>query len=186
MPQPTLSLRASVTRKASPALASDMKERLALLQAASKQVAAPVVAPVAETKAEPPALVAVPTQPPVESSRKAELESNYQQLKQQLPVIADGKPLAIGVKQHLLELAKSGTLGLSCEQLVKVMRLHCGSARYLKALANDGSYRHDLDGNPVEPVSDEHRRYACQQLLELAGKRKAPYNIASQTSENSR
>jgi hypothetical protein len=39
---------------------------------------------------------------------------------------------------------------------------------YLKALARPDSMRHDIDGNPIEPVSDEHRADA---MARLAGRR---------------
>ena len=35
---------------------------------------------------------------------------------------------------------------------------------YLHALARSDSMRHDIDGNPVEPVSDEHRAEALARL----------------------
>jgi sRNA-binding protein len=38
---------------------------------------------------------------------------------------------------------------------------------YLKALAAEGAMRCDLDGNPVEPVSDEHRELAQASLDKL-------------------
>ena len=40
----------------------------------------------------------------------------------------------------------------------------CASDRYLRALAREGAKRHDLDGNPLGPVSDAHRARAAQQL----------------------
>lgn len=46
--------------------------------------------------------------------------------------------------------------------------------RYLHAMCADGAMRHDLDGNPTEPISDEHRDGARAALAELAAKRAQP------------
>jgi hypothetical protein len=40
------------------------------------------------------------------------------------------------------------------------------SPLYLRALARPGSMRHDIDGNPVDAVSDEHRAEAMARLAE--------------------
>ena len=86
--------------------------------------------------------------------------------------LAQYLPLAIGIKTTLLELATNGELGMTPAELVQVMTRHCAATRYLKSLANDGAYRHDLDGKPVCPVADGHRTYAIQGLLAREKKRK--------------
>ena len=45
----------------------------------------------------------------------------------------------------------------------------CRYSRYLFALSADGAMRHDLDGLPVAPVSDEHRKRAVAMRSKGAG-----------------
>ena len=40
----------------------------------------------------------------------------------------------------------------------------CASDGYLRAMAREGARRHDLEGCPIEPVSDAHRTRAAQQI----------------------
>lgn len=68
------------------------------------------------------------------------------------------RPFAIGTDKALNGLLI--TPDDDGKKMVKtiVMR-HCRSTQYAAALAPDGAMRHDLDGNPVEPVPDEHRQH---------------------------
>jgi sRNA-binding protein len=36
---------------------------------------------------------------------------------------------------------------------------------YLKALVEPGAMRYDLDGQPIEPVKDAHKKWAEEMLL---------------------
>ena len=47
------------------------------------------------------------------------------------------------------------------------MNRWCNSIPYLTGMALDGSMRHGTDGCPIEPVSDEHRSYAKEKLLQI-------------------
>ncbi|WP_215861309.1 ProQ/FINO family protein [Acidithiobacillus ferriphilus] len=53
-----------------------------------------------------------------------------------------------------------------------ILRYHTQRRVYLEAVAAPNSMRHDLDGNPVEPVSEEHRVYARQKLKEREDRKK--------------
>lgn len=55
------------------------------------------------------------------------------------------------------------------EPLKVALGQHARSSRYLEAVAN-GEARHDLDGNPVEPVAPEHRLHA---IVEVYRRRQA-------------
>jgi len=50
------------------------------------------------------------------------------------------------------------------EELKIAMGLHARSTRYLEAVAA-GHARHDLDGNPVEPVAPEHVHHAIMEVF---------------------
>ncbi len=67
------------------------------------------------------------------------------------------RPLAIGTDRALRALLI--TPDEDGWKLIKtiVMR-HCKTTQYAAAMAMDGAMRHDLNGNPVEPVSDAHRQ----------------------------
>ena len=75
-------------------------------------------------------------------------------------------PLKLGVFQDLLarhpDVFKKDELKLAMGQ-------HARSTRYLESVAA-GHARHDLDGNPVEPVSPEHVHHA---ILEIFRRRQA-------------
>jgi ProP effector len=51
------------------------------------------------------------------------------------------------------------------------MALWTGRVGYLHPLSASGAQRHDLDGNPVEPVTDAHREHARQVLEQRAARR---------------
>ena len=55
------------------------------------------------------------------------------------------------------------------DELKLAMGQHARSTRYLESVA-DGLARHDLDGNPVEPVAPEHVHHA---ILEIFRRRQA-------------
>lgn len=48
-----------------------------------------------------------------------------------------------------------------------VLRRYTSSPEYRKALASPGAWRHDIDGNPIEPVSQDHADFARQVPQEL-------------------
>ncbi|MGA0615618.1 ProQ/FINO family protein [Paracoccus sp. KR1-242] len=66
------------------------------------------------------------------------------------------RPLALGLGQALLERVEDS----QHSYLRGCLRRYTGSLPYLDALLAEGAMRHDLNGLPVEPVSDEHRERA--------------------------
>ena len=77
-------------------------------------------------------------------------------------------PLSVGIFDQL-----AAELGLECSprQLRRALGRWTGHGRYLERLAAPGALRVDLDGQPGEPVSAEHRAHA---LARLAARRPAP------------
>lgn len=75
-------------------------------------------------------------------------------------------PLKLGVFQDLLARHPDE---FKKDELKFAMGQHARSTRYLESVAA-GHARHDLDGNPVEPVSPEHVHHA---ILELFRRRQA-------------
>ncbi|MDH6592760.1 ProP effector [Variovorax sp. TBS-050B] len=69
-------------------------------------------------------------------------------------------PLKLGVYEDLL--ARHPDV-FKAEELKIAMGQHARSTRYLEAVAA-GHQRHDLDGNPVEPVAPEHVHHAILEL----------------------
>lgn len=80
---------------------------------------------------------------------------------QAYPVFSDCRPLAIGIHKALQarqpELAEGG--------LRLALKIHTGSTRYLKAVAN-GSQRFDLDGIPSGEITAEQKRQALETIKE--------------------
>jgi ProP effector len=75
-------------------------------------------------------------------------------------------PLKLGVYQELLALHGDE---FKAEDLKLAMSLHARSTRYLECVAA-GHPRHDLQGEPVEPVAPEHVHHA---ILEVFRRRQA-------------
>lgn len=70
-------------------------------------------------------------------------------------------PLKLGVYKDLLALHPDE---FKPEDLKVAMGLHARSMRYLEAVAA-GNQRHDLNGNPVEPVAPEHVHHAMLEVF---------------------
>ncbi|HEY8126213.1 MAG TPA: ProQ/FINO family protein [Methylocystis sp.] len=60
--------------------------------------------------------------------------------------------------------------------LAAVLAIHTNSTRYLRSVAAEGSQRHDLNGEPVAPVSPACREQAA---VELAVREKRRTNNVS-------
>ena len=63
-------------------------------------------------------------------------------------------PLRIGIWDALLALLQPGA---EPEALARALRAYTRSTGYFMACARKDAMRHDLDGQVVEPVSEEHR-----------------------------
>ncbi|WP_256856558.1 ProQ/FINO family protein [Variovorax sp. KK3] len=70
-------------------------------------------------------------------------------------------PLKLGIYEDLL--ARHPDV-FKPEDLKIAMGLHARSTRYLEAVAS-GKQRHDLDGNPVEPVAPGHVHHAILEVF---------------------
>jgi sRNA-binding protein len=66
------------------------------------------------------------------------------------------RPLKIGAGADLAALLPDGE---AHEVLSRVLRRYTRSSQYLAALAAPDAVRHDLAGNPLEPVAEEHKVY---------------------------
>ena len=103
-------------------------------------------------------------------ARKSALSLRLRKLSPAL-FAARAAPFAIGInteiirRLELLDIQDLRALGV-------ILHFTVTHPRYLRALAAEGAMRHDLDGNPVEPVSAEHRELAQAMLDKLACKAK--------------
>jgi sRNA-binding protein len=76
--------------------------------------------------------------------------------------LAKPKPLKLKIHEDLLPLIQRE--GFSFRSWKGFVRWYVNRAPYQEALATSGSKRYDLEGNPVEPVTDEHRQIAISRL----------------------
>ncbi|WP_298933263.1 ProQ/FINO family protein [uncultured Ramlibacter sp.] len=79
-------------------------------------------------------------------------------------------PLKLGAYQDLLAAHPEA---FKKEDLKVALGLHARSTRYLEAVAS-GLQRHDLQGEPVEPVSPEHVHHAILEVFKRRQGRAAP------------
>lgn len=83
-------------------------------------------------------------------------QSVYLELQQRFPGIASLQPLAIGTYDTLVERCPD----IPADAIKKALQVHCRRLAYLERMAKPDSQRHTLEGEPVEPVSDENRAHA--------------------------
>ena len=72
------------------------------------------------------------------------------------------RPLMSGVGQVLKGSAPDA---IAWRLMTAYLRRRCGSLVYLRAVAAEGSMRYRLDGDPVDPVSDDDREHARQCVM---------------------
>lgn len=83
------------------------------------------------------------------------------ELSEKFQVFRDHLPLAIGINQQLAALYPEID-----PKLLKVSLFrHTNSVRYLKNMEK-ATQRHDLQGNAVSEVAEEHRQHAAEVLKE--------------------
>ena len=82
-------------------------------------------------------------------------------LQEAFPVFRDYAPLAIGIDKQLIARRPE----LERKILRVALGMHTNSLRYLKSMEK-ATHRLDLDGNPGEEVTDEHRKHASDTLRE--------------------
>jgi len=71
-------------------------------------------------------------------------------------------PLASGIKEAALKLMPAY---VNPSELASFLRKWTRQAAYFKALAEPGSMRCDLEGQPIESVKDTHKKWAEEMLL---------------------
>jgi sRNA-binding protein len=71
------------------------------------------------------------------------------------------RPLKLGIFEDLMSRHPDA---FQKEDLKQALGQHVRSTRYLEAVAG-GDLRHDLDGNPVEPVAPEHVQHAILEVF---------------------
>jgi ProP effector len=82
-------------------------------------------------------------------------------LQERFEVFRNFSPLAIGIDKQVFVVLPE----LSKKSLRLAMRSHTISTRYLKEMEK-GTVRLNLDGTPADPVTDENRQHATEQLRE--------------------
>ena len=100
------------------------------------------------------------------------------QLQDEYPVIAECRPLAIGIDKQLLETRPA----TDRKQLRAALGMHTHSSRYLKAM-QAASQRFDLQGIAVGEVSEEQRALASKELLERFKKQAEVHKAAKAAKE---
>lgn len=71
------------------------------------------------------------------------------------------RPLKVGTFEDLMARHPGE---FEKEELKQALGQHARSTRYLESVAS-GDQRHDLDGNPVEPVAPEHVQHAILEVF---------------------
>ena len=71
----------------------------------------------------------------------------------------DPKPLKLGIQRELLLVPSPYSKG----QLRRCLGAYCGSRAYLEAMLQ-GKWRHDLNGEKIEELAQEHKDHALKQL----------------------
>jgi hypothetical protein len=77
-------------------------------------------------------------------------------------------PFKVGLGQDLLPLLREG---VEPKRLTRALQAYVKSGGYLLASSKEGALRHDLDGNPVEEVSQDHRQGAAWLIKARQAKR---------------
>lgn len=166
-----------------PALPGAVLRKLRLPSRASEKPPEPApepspAAPAVEVPIAPAVAPAAPAEPGAQAAKKAAWQARksalYLRLRKLSPALfaVRAAPFAIGINTEIirrLELVDIQDL----RALGVILHFTVTHPRYLRALAAEGAMRHDLDGNPVEPVSAEHRELAQAMLDKLACKAKS-------------
>lgn len=79
------------------------------------------------------------------------------------------RPFRVGVGAEIVARRRPDVPDRECE---KALRSYARSFAYRLAIAQPGSMRHDIDGNPVEPVNDTDRQHAQRSIRASRGKSK--------------
>lgn len=104
------------------------------------------------------------------------------QLRQLFPALFDGppKPLKLRIQADIQERAP----GVFTKQVLSAfLRRHTGSHAYLVALSK-ATHRFDLDGQPGDELSDEHRKVAQEELKRRRANHDAKVELEHQKRYN--
>lgn len=91
-------------------------------------------------------------------------------------------PLAIGILEALKPIMRPETTEA---QMKDALRVYSRSLAYLLAQSRPGSWRHDLSGMPVAPVSEDHRSGSRDRFAALRTHRDRLREARRRTSERS-
>ena len=97
----------------------------------------------------------------ITAKKPVEVRGLLKDLQERFDVFRNHSPLAIGIDRQVLEQLPD----LEKKALRLAMRSHTISTRYLKEMEK-GTVRLNLDGTPADPVTDENRQHATEQLRE--------------------
>lgn len=78
------------------------------------------------------------------------------------------RPFRVGIGKDIKMLLRPET---DLKELRNALRRYAYSAQYLHAVAQVDSMRHEINGEPVGPVSDEDRAHARQSYLTVSARR---------------
>ncbi|MEC5384848.1 ProQ/FINO family protein [Uliginosibacterium sp. H3] len=106
-------------------------------------------------------------------SQPSSARALLKQLQDAFPVIAEHRPLAIGIDKQLLEMRPA----TDRKQLRVALGVHTHSVRYLKAM-QAATQRFDLAGTAVGEVSEEQRALASKELIERFRKQAEEHKAA--------
>ncbi len=111
------------------------------------------------------------------SDKPTDTRALLKDLQERFEAFRNFSPLAIGIDKQVFAVLPE----LSKKSLRLAMRSHTISTRYLKEMEK-GTVRLNLDGTPADPVTDENRQHATEQLRERfkkqADARKAAAEVA--------
>ena len=71
-------------------------------------------------------------------------------------------PLTLDTRKRVIAAAEEA--GRDSRTVVEGVKQHCGHPRYVWNLSQPAAVRIDLEGNPAESVSDDHRAHAIECL----------------------
>lgn len=101
----------------------------------------------------------------IASAKAARLELDW--LRQRFPKAFNFEfhPLGLNSRNELSQIALSE--GRSLRAVMHAVRMHVCTKRYFYSCSRPGAMRVDLNGNPFEPVSEDHRQHALESFKSI-------------------
>lgn len=81
-------------------------------------------------------------------------------------LFSEYKPLALKISEAMVNDARERDLPISEVQIKQYLVRYTQSARYVMSVV-EGTHRFNLNGEPVDLISDEHRERAREKILKL-------------------